>query len=191
MKKVLEIITSKGAKIRFEAEYHKYMGCPTADADGDILTFAAEPIEEAMMAVYVNGKMIDFSRSCWDWGLTEDKNGMKIIGMKIVLADPVDAQKYEEFVENLVAEGTDAEVVAYEKKVAEKEKARMIKRALELIAEAEKLDYIPTEKEAKQKRKEYNDFMNEGGEGYIPAYLYITKEAYEQAKERVAQKGRK
>ena len=69
-----------------------------------------------------------------------------------------------------------ADIVERKAKKLETEKAELIK----FIEKAEGQKWLPTNAEYAAWRKNYNNVMNEGGEGYIPSC--ITREALENAK---------
>lgn len=90
-----------------------------------------------------------------------------------------------------IAEATAEEAPEeYKKKVeakAEKEKQNEIKKCEKIIEECEKVieksGKLMTEKEAKEWLKNYNNVINEGGEGYLPR-IY-TLEEFENAKKKL------
>lgn len=65
----------------------------------------------------------------------------------------------------------------------EKERRERIEYYEALIRRAESQKDIPTEEEAHNRRKRWNDLYNEGGEGYIPSW--VTAEQYRYAKEQL------
>lgn len=73
---------------------------------------------------------------------------------------------------------------AYKADQKRKERAEEIERAKKLMAKAEQQKTIPTKAEAKRMMRQYNELMNEGGEGFVPHI--ISREEYDYALKVVA-----
>lgn len=94
------------------------------------------------------------------------------------------APKYEAWLNTLIDGGTTDEVKAYKADQKRKERAEEIERAKKLMAKAEKQKTIPAKAEAKRMMRQYNELMNEGGEGFVPHI--ISREEYDYALKVVA-----
>lgn len=192
MKGTFEFKLRNGSTCTIEATYECVMENEVLDADGYKIVGQPKPTEAGRcdMVAYVDGKKID---SCWNtsfWGLIdvrENPGVKKIWGLKVGFANPEDAERYEKWIAEIIDGGKSDEVKAYEKAEKEKEIKEKVESAKKTIAKAENQKDIPTREEAKRRMKQYNDVMNEGGEGYVP-YI-ISAEEYEYAKEIVEKYG--
>lgn len=189
MKGTFEFKLRNGSICTIEAKYECVMENEVFDADGDKIIGKPKPTEAGRcdMVAYIDGKKID---SCWNtafWRLIDVKENpgvKKIWGLKVGFANPTDAERYEKWIEEIIEGGKSDEVKAYEKAEKEKEIKEKVESAKKTIEKAERQKNIPTKEEAKRRMKQYNDVMNEGGEGYVP-YI-ISVEEYEYAKEIVS-----
>lgn len=175
---------SDGRICRLEAKYECVMKPEILDADGWKIEGKARPYEnyENELVAYVDGKKVDRSHDSSFWSLIDAKNGAKKIwGLKVGFAKKEDADRYEAWIAEIIEGGKSDEVKAYEKAKKESEIKAEVERAKSVIAKAERQKDIPTKAEAKRRMKQYNDFMNEGGEGYVP-HIYSLEE-YEYAKQ--------
>lgn len=178
MKGTFEFKLKNGSICTIEAKYECVMEDEVIYADGHKIVGRPRPTEAGRcdMVAYVDGKKID---SCWNtafWGLIDVKENpgvKKIWGLKVGFASPEDAERYEKWIAEIIDCGKSDKVKDYEK--AEKEKAvkEKIESAKKTIAKAESQKDIPTKEEAKKRMKQYNDTMNEGGEGYVPYIVSI------------------
>ena len=89
-------------------------------------------------------------------------------------------------IESEFAENTTQEAAEYLSKKAESEKAKQISLAKRVLEQQETTPRnsdgtLMTHEQAQVWKKRYNDFQNEGGEGYVPEV--ITKEVVEFAKQ--------
>lgn len=192
MKGTFEFKLRNGNTCTIEATYECVMENEVLDADGYKIVGQTKPTEAGRcdMVAYVDGKKID---SCWNtsfWRLIDIKEipgAKKIWGLKVGFANPEDAERYEKWIAEIIDGGKSDEVKAYEKAEKEKEIKEKVESAEKTIAKAESQKDIPTKEEAKRRMKQYNDVMNEGGEGYVP-YI-ISVEEYEYAKEIVEKYG--
>ena len=175
--------TSSGLNGRIEATYSETMERKVYNADGYTIEGDMEPTRagNCNMVAYIDGKKVD---DCWNpefWALIDtNKPGIKKIWGLNVGFFAEDAAKYEAFVARIIEDGTSDEVKAYRAAQDKKENEDALENAKEIIKKAEAQRDIPTEKEAAERRRAYNDVHNEGGEGYIPTW--ITREAYDEAK---------
>lgn len=192
MKGTFEFKLKNGSNCTIEATYECVMENEVFGADGYKIIGQPKPTEAGRcnMVAYIDGKEVD---SCWDtafWGLIDVKDNpgvKKIWGLKVGIANPEDAERYEKWIAEIMDGGKSDEVKAYEKEQKEKENKEKVENAKNTIQKAEAQKDIPTREEAKRRMKQYNDVMNEGGEGYVP-YI-ISVEEYEYAKEIVAKYG--
>lgn len=180
-----------GREAKIEAEYVCKLIDKTVDADGWIITVGKETSEYGSdMVLYVDGAKVDSCPSPSFWRLVDStsKTGVKI--KKIwglttgFTEDSGLAPKYEAWLNALIDGGTTDEVKAYKAEQRRKEKEEELKRAKELIAKAEKQKTIPPKAEANRLMRQYNDIMNEGGEGFVPHI--ISREEYDYALKVVA-----
>lgn len=179
---------SDGRTCKLEAKYECVIKPEILDADGYRIKGKAKPTwaGKCDLVAYVDGEKID---SCWNvnfWNLIDLDNGVKkISGLNVGFAKKEDAERYESWIAEIIDEGKSDEVKAYEKAEREKEIKEKVDRAKSVIEKAENQRDIPTKKEAKRRMKQYNDIVNEGGEGYVP-YIYSLEE-YEYAKKIVSE----
>lgn len=182
MKGTFEYTLRNGSTCRIEADYECVMKNEILDADGWKIQGQEKPtdIGRSSLIAYIDGKKVD---SCQDrsfWRLIDAKEGVKKIwGLNIGFARIEDAKRYEEWIGGIIEGGKTEKVKAYEKAEKEKEMKERIESAKSTIAEAERQKDIPCRQEAKKRMKQYNDFFNEGGGGYVP-YI-ICREEYEEA----------
>lgn len=181
MKGTFEYRLRNGSICKIEAEYECIMEMETLGADGWEIPTEEKPTDVASSLVaYVDGKKVDSSRDKSFWGVVDMKEGVKKIwGLKIGFANPEDAGRYEEWIARIIEDGKSDEVKAYEKAEKEKKAKEKFEMAKKTVAKAESQKDIPTREEAKRRMKQYNNTINEGGEGYIP-YI-VNKEEYEEA----------
>lgn len=96
-----------------------------------------------------------------------------IDGWKSITLTEAEAERYNQWVDALVAEGKCPEEVAEEAAKEKKWAEYEIDSARNIIKSAEttllRSERLMTNKEAKAWQKNYNDVMNEGGEGYVPS----------------------
>jgi hypothetical protein len=177
----------KGNKIELKAYCKITMANNTIDLDGHIITMGQEPLTDANLELWVDGKKVD---SCWDinfWVMIDiagHPEFKKVWGLDLAV-NLEQAEKVTAFFESVINEGKAAEVKLHEKSESDKEAARLAKGAERVIAEAEHTvknndGTLMTNEQAKVWARRYNDLHNEGGEGYISEV--ITKEDYEWAK---------
>ena len=95
-----------------------------------------------------------------------------IDGRKSITLNEIEAERYNQWVDALISEGKCAEEIAEEEAEKKKWAEYEIDSARKVIKSAEttllRNERLMTEKEARAWQKNYNDVMNEGGEGYIP-----------------------
>ena len=166
---------TNGKTVTIKAEYKEMIQDKINDADGVKINVGSEKVIKARMTAYVDGKAVDSSVNPDAWTLIDYKGYKKIWGMKIAFANAADAARFEKFVAEVIAEGKT-------KEEEEKDKLKEEKKAWAktIVAKAEAQDDIPTSVAARARKRNYNDGMNEGGEGYVPEI--IDREKYETAK---------
>lgn len=165
---------TNGKEVTIKAEYKEMIQAKINDADGVKINVGTEKVVKGKMTAYVDGKAVDYSVNPDAWALIDYKGYKKIWGMKIAFANAADAARFEKFVAEVIAEG---KIKEEEKDELEEEKKAWAKT---IVAKAEAQDDIPTAVAARARRRNYNDGMNEGGEGYVPEI--IDKKQYETAK---------
>lgn len=190
MKGTFEFKLRNGNICTIEANYECTMKTETLYADGWNIPGKSKPMDSVdnSLIAYVDGKKVDSSHDHNFWNLIDTKEGIKKVwGLKVGFANPEDAERYEKWIAEIIDGGKSDEVKAYEKAEKEKEIKEKVESAKKTIAKAESQKDIPTKAEAKRRMKQYNDVVNEGGEGYVP-YI-ISVEEYEYAKEIVEKYG--
>ncbi len=187
MKGTFEWELTDGRTCRLEADYECAME-PIFLGSGEwAIKLGEEPREnyKNKLVAYVDGE--EFDRSIYSdfWGLVDTADGhKKISGLNIAFAKADDADRYAAWIAGIIDSGKSDEVKAYEKAEREKEIKEKVEEAKAIIKSAEKQKDIPTRDEARKRMKQYNDFMNEGGEGFV-LHIYSAEE-YEYAKQIVA-----
>lgn len=176
-----------GRNARIEASYESRMETEMLDADGWKIPGEKRIVQTGDMKAYVEGKQVD---SCWNpeaWTLIDSgtQGVKKIRGMGIGLSG-ADVERYNEFINSLIAGGTSDDVKAYKSEQDESSRLADIEYAKKIIAKAEKQKDIPTRAEARRREKLYNDICNEGGDGFVPRWT--TREEYDYAKQIIAGK---
>jgi hypothetical protein len=184
--KVVEYTSPTGAAIRIEIEYSKQYEDIEHDLDGDII-IVREITASQSVKIYMNGEL-----KAKDYAPNEITEANKMfyaqapVGSVVIKGSGIficingHTEEIMTAYREAVAEGTSEECKAEEQKEHQAE----IERAKELISRAESQKDIPTAAEHKIWARNYNNVVNEGGEGYIP--VIITKEQYESAKQFVA-----
>lgn len=167
-----------------------------AYADGDNINLGREPYTDLKIEIFVNGNhyatFSEFRMLKPGNRLDADKIEKGIYGetnlvdnKKLQLTEEAakNMARYIEEVKNMAIEKT-PEYKEYINAEAKKEKEEAIKDANEIISlgdkEIETHGSLMTMEEIQEWQKEYNDVVNEGGDGYIPRR--ISREEYEAAK---------
>ena len=184
MEGTFEFKLKGGSVCTIEVTYECIMGNEIVDADGDKIILDPKPTDvgRCQMVAYVDGRKVDSSKNSAFWRLVDTPEGMKKIwGLKIGFSNSEDAERYEKWISGIIESGKTDEVRAYEKAEKEVKIKEKLERAKKTIIKAERQKDIPTKAEAKRRMKQYNDVMNEGGEGYVPCIISLDE--YEHAKE--------
>lgn len=192
MKGTFEFKLRSGSTCTIKAEYECVMKSQTIDADGDKITVKAKPTSAGRcnMVAYVDGKKVDDCRNPEGFKLidaTGHPGVKKPWGLRVCIANKEDQERYEKWISEIIDGGKSDEVKAYEKAEKEKQIKEKVEDAKKTIAKAESQKDIPTKEEAKRRMKQYNDSMNEGGDGYV--HYIISIEEYEYAKKVVEMYG--
>lgn len=192
MKGTFEFKLKDGRTCKLDATYECVMKNEISYFDGYEVVGEPKPEESVKcnLVAYVEGKEVDSCRNPSSWRLIDIREApgkKKIQGLIIAFSNPEEAKRYEKWIAEIIDGGKSDEVKAYERTEKEKKIKRKVESAKKTIKEAERQKDIPTRAEAKRRMKSYNDFMNEGGEGYVP-YI-ISLEEYEYAKEIVEKYG--
>ena len=177
-----------GSNFRIEIDYHHYMQKQTAWLDGDILEMGEKPLELVNARLYVDDELKYSSNvvSGYDLKLSEDIRTIKgykvrtVHALKLAIINPEVWEKYEEWLEEVIKDGTEPEVKEFQKREKEKAAAEELEYAKEVVSLAESQKDIPSREEARRRMKWWNDTYNEGGEGFVPTIINI--EQYEKAK---------
>ena len=181
-----------GSNFRIEIDYHHYMQKQTAWLDGDILEMGEKPLELVNARLYVDDELKYSSNvvSGYDLKLSEDIRTIKgykvrtVHALKLAIINPEVWEKYEEWLEEVIKEGTEPEVKEFQKREKEKAAAEELEYAKEVVSLAESQKDIPSREEARRRMKWWNDTYNEGGEGFVPTIINI--EQYKKAKNVIA-----
>ena len=181
-----------GSNFRIEIDYHHYMQKQTAWLDGDILEMGEKPLELVNARLYVDDELKYSSNvvSGYDLKLSEDIRTIKgykvrtVHALKLAIINPEVWEKYEEWLEEVIKDGTEPEVKEFQKREKEKAAAEELEYAKEVVSLAESQKDIPSREEARRRMKWWNDTYNEGGEGFVPTIINI--EQYKKAKNVIA-----
>ena len=181
-----------GSNFRIEIDYHHYMQKQTAWLDGDILEMGEKPLELVHARLYVDDELKYSSNvvSGYDLKLSEDIRTIKgykvrtVHALKLAIINPEVWEKYEEWLEEVIKDGTEPEVKEFQKREKEKAAAEELEYAKEVVSLAESQKDIPSREEARRRMKWWNDTYNEGGEGFVPTIINI--EQYKKAKNVIA-----
>ena len=181
-----------GSNFRIEIDYHHYMQKQTAWLDGDILEMGEKPLESVNARLYVDDELKYSSNvvSGYDLKLSEDIRTIKgykvrtVHALKLAIINPEVWEKYEEWLEEVIKDGTEPEVKEFQKREKEKAAAEELEYAKEVVSLAESQKDIPSREEARRRMKWWNDTYNEGGEGFVPTIINI--EQYKKAKNVIA-----
>ena len=181
-----------GSNFRIEIDYHHYMQKQTAWLDGDILEMGEKPLELVNARLYVDDELKYSSNvvSGYDLKLSEDIRTIKgykvrtVHALKLAIINPEVWEKYEEWLEEVIKDGTEPEVKEFQKREKEKAAAEELGYAKEVVSLAESQKDIPSREEARRRMKWWNDTYNEGGEGFVPTIINI--EQYKKAKNVIA-----
>ena len=184
MTSTFEFISSKtGSTVRFDLTYECKLKKEYADVDGtSIFLGEEETTVGSMLTVSIGDEKID---SCWDpafWRLIDVKDGAakKVWGLKIAFTDMDVAAEYEAWLAECMDQGTSAAVKERREVKNREREEETAQYAQSVIAKAEAQREIPAEAEAHRRMREYNEVMNEGGEGYVPHIVSL--EEYDWAK---------
>lgn len=177
--KTLTWTGSKGNKIELRATCKTYMRETEHSLDGWIVKGKPEPHTKANLELWVDGKKMD---SCWNvnfWRIIDTPNGMKKIwGLNVGMTDE-QAAKVEAFLNDVIESGKSEEVKKHEAEKVATEKAKAKAEAQKIIDEAATYTKpLMTNAQYKIWAKNYNNAVNEGGEGYIPHRITVEQLDY-------------
>jgi hypothetical protein len=170
MKSEIVFKSASGKKLVFKIERYT-----------DTITFStpinpckSENINVDMLTAYVDGKEYEHCNLPGFFKTIPVAGQRKVWGLKIAFSNPSDADRYDAWVDSVMASdvGEIAEDRAREWEVEE---------AKAIIAKAESQRDIPSSEEASRRMSDYNRINNEGGEGYVPRI--VSQEEYLSAKE--------
>ena len=118
--------------------------------------------------------------------LSNDKHNEKIKVVKLQLKKET-TDKVRQAIAEAVATEKPEKMIKEEAEKEEKNRQWEIRNCQEIIKNAEKegIDKLLTRKELRAWRRNYNNIMNEGGEGFIPNR--VSREDYEMAKLKLAE----
>lgn len=147
-----------GSNFRIEIDYHHYMQKQTAWLDGDILEMGEKPLELVNARLYVDDELKYSSNvvSGYDLKLSEDIRTIKgykvrtVHALKLAIINPEVWEKYEEWLEEVIKDGTEPEVKEFQKREKEKAAAEELEYAKEVVKIAESQKDIPSREEARR-----------------------------------------
>lgn len=150
-----------GSNFRIEIDYHHYMQKQTAWLDGDILEMGEKPLELVNARLYVDDELKYSSNvvSGYDLKLSEDIRTIKgykvrtVHALKLAIINPEVWEKYEEWLEEVIKDGTEPEVKEFQKREKEKAAAEELEYAKEVVSLAESQKDIPSREEARRRMK--------------------------------------
>lgn len=134
-----------GSNFRIEIDYHHYMQKQTAWLDGDILEMGEKPLELVNARLYVDDELKYSSNvvSGYDLKLSEDIRTIKgykvrtVHALKLAIINPEVWEKYEDWLEEVIKDGTEPEVKEFQKREKEKAAAEELEYAKEVVRIAE------------------------------------------------------
>lgn len=172
--KSLKWTGKNGNEIELRAECKIEMVDKIIDLDGDKINVGREERTTANLEFWVDGKMVDTCNGDTNFWRIIDNNGIKQVwGLRKVGFDAERAELVENFLGEVIAAGKTEEIAETEKNEEELENERQIEKAKSVIAKASKQKRVMTAAEYKRWRKQYNDVVNEGGDGYIPDLVTV------------------
>ena len=168
----------KGNQIELRAECNITLDDRRVDLDGDVITLGQGTKTRANLELWVDSVKMD---SSWDinfWQLIDIPGHpelKKVWGLKLAV-DLERAAKVEEFLKSVIEAGKSDEVKAYDQSKREHRDMEMLQDAKRTVARAEHTrrnndGSLMTRAQAKAWRTNYNNIVNEGGEGYIPEII--------------------
>lgn len=194
MEKTMIWTSKNGNELKLVAEYEEKMAEEISYADGDHISLGMKPYADARLTVYVDGKSIECVIDPEMWNLREtESNGlaiMEICGTRLAFAkdDTEHIAEFEKMISEVIEGGRNNEV----QEAIEAEKMTKlnseIEEAKETVKVAEAQENIPTDAEARKMERQYNDFYNEGGEGFVPHIVGQTE--YKQAIAKIEENAR-
>lgn len=177
--KTLAWTGNKGNNIELRAYCKIVMVDDIHDLDGYIVNMGKKPYADANLELWVDGKKLD---SCWDinfWRLIDAQPGIKKVwGLKVGMSD-AQAVIVDAFLKDIIESGKSADVVEFESAKNESEKAERKAEAQKIVDDAAKYTTpLMTDAQYKVWAKNYNNVVNEGGDGYVPHLITIEQLAY-------------
>lgn len=167
-----------GRKLELRARCETTMVAHPIDLDGDILPGTPEPVEDAMLEFWADGKKMDICRDTNFWRFIDIPDGLKKIWGLCCAVVPEQAERIDAFLKDVIAQGTSEDVKTYRAEQEAEKATKSIAHAEAVIAAAEKTQKNPegslmTRAEARDWKRRYNNLHNEGGEGYIPNVITV------------------
>lgn len=186
--------TFLGTKVNFEYSYEKKMVDNIAYADGDNINLGKELFKKEKIIAFIGDKKYELHKRMVDKNSTNEthtialKEGADMFfkawdGATVILKKD-QLEKFKKIMAEAQKKGTTAEAAEYERLQEEKRIAAEVEHAKKIIEKAENTvknedGSLMTRQEKRSYLKKYNDFYNEGGEGYLPEV--IAKEDVEEA----------
>ena len=194
MEKTMVWTSKNGNELKLVAEYEEKMAEEISYADGDHISLGMKPHTYTALTAYVDGKEVDCVYDPEMWKLEEiDNHGEKALGIwgtRLAFAkdDTEHIAEFEKMISEVIEGGRNNEV----QEAIEAEKMTKlnseIEEAKETVKVAEAQENIPTDAEARKMERQYNDFYNEGGEGFVPHIVGQTE--YKQAIAKIEENAR-
>lgn len=186
--------TFLGTKARIEYSYEKKMVDNIAYADGDNINLGKELFKEEKIIAFIGDKKHELHKRMADKNSTSKTHIMalkegadmffKAWDGAVVILKKDQLENFKKVMAEVQRRGTTAEAAEYERVQEDKRIAAEVEHAKKVIEKAENTvrnedGSLMTRQEKRSYLKKYNDFYNEGGEGYLPEV--IAKEDVEEA----------
>jgi hypothetical protein len=175
MKNTYSWIGTKGNVFELEAECTMEVIDEVLPLDGyEMSTGNKVNHTKALLTAKVDGIVVD---TCWNtnfWKVIDMQSGAKKIwGIKNIGFVAEKAAEIEAFLNDVIESAKTEDVKEIEKVEESKMISESIEIATSIIEKAKKQNTIPTEKEAREAERKWNNLYNEGGNGYVPHIVDI------------------
>ncbi|MFA6664651.1 MAG: hypothetical protein WCS21_10135 [Lachnospiraceae bacterium] len=168
------VLHSNGKEVRFVAEYKCEMSEERIFSDGDYIRTERKPYGFGTLDLYINdvkvasGSFHDFNTAKAAHVTADASSPMWFFCLGKGMKDLSIAEAYNTWINQVILDGTDEEVIEFNKQIEKENVAKEIAEAEKIIRKAESQNSIPTEEGYNKWRQRYIDFNLEGGGGYIP-----------------------
>lgn len=183
VKKVNWISQASGAQVEVEITVSKEAKETVSFSDGWNIPTGTEIVSFKEISISANGKLVEtahmnpeiVNRANGVYARIYNRAGLTEEQYNLIMAAVTEAEA--ELEAQFTAENEEIATAEKEREIAEEAKATEIRieRARRIVEEAARREEILTDKEEETWRENYNNIMNEGGEGYVPQR--VTKES--------------